>query len=80
MATTIDASFVVGIRSLLGNPYDGLTLAEALEQVEILTEQHPELAVVDRGYRGHGVEATFVLVSGHPPRPDTKSDLRVSAP
>ena len=64
IATTIDEGFVVGMRALTGNPYDGHTLAEALEQVEILTEQKPTLAVVDRGYRGHGVEATRVLISG----------------
>ena len=52
------------MRSLPGNPYDGHTLAEALEQVEILTGQMPALAVVDRGYRGHGVSATQVLISG----------------
>lgn len=40
------------------------TLASALEQVAILTDQVPALAVVDRGYRGHGVEATKVLISG----------------
>lgn len=50
--------------ALPGNPYDGHTLAEALEQVEILTHRHPELAVVERGYRGHGVQATRVLISG----------------
>ena len=68
IATTIDATiddgFVVGMRALPGNPYDGHTLAEALEQVEILTEQKPTLAVVDRGYRGHGIEATRVLIRG----------------
>ncbi len=64
IATTIDEGFVVGMRALHGDPYDGRTLAEALEQVEILTEQRPELAVVDRGYRGHGVETTQVLISG----------------
>lgn len=52
------------MRALPGNPYDGHRLAEALEQVEILTEQKPTLAVVDRGYRGHGIEATRVLISG----------------
>ena len=46
------------------NPYDGHTLKEALEQVAILTNQRPDLAVVDRGYRGHGVEAARVLISG----------------
>ena len=52
------------MRALPGNPYDSHTLAEALEQVEILTDQRLELAVVDRGYRGHDVEATHVLISG----------------
>lgn len=64
IATKINESFVVGMRALPGNPYDGHTLAEALEQVEILTDQRPELAVVDRGYRGHGVETTQILISG----------------
>ena len=52
------------MRALPGNPYDGHTLSEALEQVEILTDRRPSLAVVDRGYRGHGVATTRVLVSG----------------
>lgn len=64
LATTIDEGFVVGMRSMPGNPYDGHTLPEALEQVEILTGQTPALAVVDRGYRSHGVTHTQVLVSG----------------
>jgi transposase, IS5 family len=50
IATTIDESFVVGMRALPGNPYDGHTLAEPLEQVEILTDRKPTLAVVDRSY------------------------------
>jgi IS5 family transposase len=64
IATTLDGGFIVGLRALPGNPYDGHTLAEALEQVEILTDCRPRLAVVDRGYRGHGVEGTQVLISG----------------
>ena len=64
LATTIDEGFVVGMRSMPGNPYDGHTLTEALEQVEILTEQRPEFAFVDRGYRGHGVESVKVFISG----------------
>lgn len=64
VATTIEEGFVIGIRAMPGNPYDGHTLAEALEQVEILTDQRPTLAIVDRGYRGHGVEKTKVLISG----------------
>ncbi len=64
IATTLDEGFVVGMRSFAGNPYDGHTLGPALEQVQILTDQRPDLAVVDRGYRGHGVAATRVLISG----------------
>ncbi len=30
----------------------------------MLTDRRPSLAVVDRGYRGHGVETTRVLISG----------------
>jgi len=64
LATTIDEGFVVGMRALPGNPYDGHTLPEALEQVAILTGQTPTLAVVDRGYRGHTVTSMQVLISG----------------
>lgn len=64
IATTLDEGFVVGMRSFAGNPYDGHTLGAALEQVEILTEHLPDLVVVDRGYRGHGVDKTQVLISG----------------
>ena len=65
MTTTLDEGFVIGMRSFPGNPYDGHTLKEALEQVAILTDQRPDLAVVDRGYRGHGEEKTRVLISGN---------------
>lgn len=64
IATTLDEGFVVGMRSFAGNPYDGHTLRQALEQVTILTDRRPDLAVVDRGYRGHGEEKTRVLISG----------------
>ncbi|SDL41294.1 transposase, IS5 family [Aliiruegeria lutimaris] len=56
--------FVVGMRSMPGNPYDGHTLHEALEQVEILTDVCPKRAFVDRGYRGHGGDGTAIFVSG----------------
>lgn len=64
VATTTEGGFVVGMRSLPGNPYDGHTLHEALEQVEILTDRRPDMAFVDRGYRGHGVETVKVFISG----------------
>ena len=53
VATTHKEGLVVGMRSMPGNPHDGHTLNEALEQVEILTGIRPKEAFVDLGYRGH---------------------------
>ena len=64
VTTTHKEGFVVGMRSMPGNPYDGHTLCEALEQVEILTDTRPKRAFVDRGYRGHGVQTTAVYIAG----------------
>jgi IS5 family transposase len=48
-----------------GNPYDGHTLAEQVEQVETLTGQRPKQAFVDRGYRGADVpEGCTMYLSG----------------
>lgn len=64
VAVTHKQGLMVGARSFTGNPYDGHTLAEQLEQVTILTEDTGSSAkqvVVDLGFRGvdgdnHGVE------------------------
>lgn len=48
--------FVLGARSLPGNPYDGHSLAGQIDQVEQLTGTSVRRAYVDRGYRGHRVE------------------------
>jgi len=64
LATTLKEGFVVGMRSMPGNPYDGHTLPETLEQVGILTEYKPTTAVVDKGYRGVEVEDVRILRSG----------------
>jgi len=66
------------MRSMPGNPYDGHTLEEALEQVEILTGTRTKRAFVDRGYRGHGVETVEVFISGQRRgvTPALKRDLR----
>ncbi len=55
VAVTARQGLMVGARSLPGNPYDGHTLAEQLEQVKILTEDtggSPKQVVVDLGFRG----------------------------
>ena len=55
---------VVGMRSMPGNPYDGHTLAEALEQTAILCDATPEVVIVDRGYKGVAVDGVKIYHPG----------------
>lgn len=64
VAITHKEGFVVGMRSLPGNPFDGHTLAEAIEQVAILTDQKPKAVFVDKGYQGAEVPGVKVWRSG----------------
>jgi IS5 family transposase len=64
IATTLKEGLVVGMRSMPGNPYDGHTLAETLEQVGILADARPKIAIVDKGYRGVDIEGVRILRSG----------------
>ena len=55
VAVTHKRGLMVGARSFPGNPYDGHTLAEQLEQVTILIEDtgaKPRQVTVDLGFRG----------------------------
>lgn len=40
------------MRSMPGNPYDGHTLDETIEQVSILDNQQPHTVMVNKGYKG----------------------------
>jgi IS5 family transposase len=65
VVSTSKESFVVGMQSLPGNPYDGHTLKASLQQVKKLTGIAPKEAYVDRGYRGHGLaEPVKVWIAG----------------
>ncbi len=64
LAVTNRESFVVGCQTLPGNPYDGHTLPEALQQVETLTGIAPKRCYVDRGYRGSAVPGVAIYRSG----------------
>ncbi len=64
VATTSKHGWVVGIKTLPGNPYDGHTLKAAHAQVEQLTGVKPTELFVNRGYRGaqhHPAEAQVYL-------------------
>lgn len=52
VAVTAKEGLVVGMRSMPGHPYDGHTVDSQLEQVAVLTDCTPKIALVDRGYRG----------------------------
>ena len=64
IATTLNEGLVLEMRSMPGNPYDGHTLDETIEQVEILAEQRPGIVIVDKGYRGMQVQGVQILRSG----------------
>ena len=64
VATTLKEGLVVGMRSISGNPYDGHTLAETVEQVGILADVKPEIAIVDKGYCGIDIDGVRILRSG----------------
>ncbi|CAD6563438.1 IS5 family transposase ISButh4 [Paraburkholderia sabiae] len=64
ITTTHKEGLVVGMRSMPGSPYDGHTLAEALEQAAILSDVTPEVAVVDRGYKGVAIDGVKIYHPG----------------
>ena len=45
--------FILHAKALPGNPYDGHTLKEVIEETEALTGREIERVYVDKGYRGH---------------------------
>ncbi len=45
--------FILHAKALPGNPYDGHTLREVLEETQELTGREIERVYVDKGYRGH---------------------------
>ncbi|WOD16767.1 IS5 family transposase [Paraburkholderia kirstenboschensis] len=63
ITTTHKEGLVVGMRSMPGNPYDGHTLAEALEQAAN-TDVTPEVAIVDRGYKGVALDGVKIYHPG----------------
>ncbi len=45
--------FILHAKALPGNPYDGHTLEQAIEETQALTGREIERAYVDKGYQGH---------------------------
>jgi IS5 family transposase len=53
ITSTHEGSWILGVKTFPGNPYDGHTLDANLEQSEKLTGEKIDEAFVDLGYRGH---------------------------
>ncbi len=45
--------FILHAKALPGSPYDGHTLAQVIEETQVLTGREIERIYVDKGYRGH---------------------------
>jgi len=57
--------FILHAKALPGNPYDGHTLKEVIEETQALTGREIERAYVDKGYRGHDAPKPYrVFKSG----------------
>ena len=54
VVSTSRNNWIVGLQSLHGNPFDGHTLKDALQQVQAMTGLTPGKAYVDQGYKGNG--------------------------
>jgi IS5 family transposase len=76
IACTQKDQFVVGMRSYPGNPYDGHTLDDLLQQAETITSVAAKTVVVDLGYRGRHDTATHVIHRGRKLSKREKKRLR----
>jgi transposase, IS5 family len=66
LVTTNKESFVLAATSLAGNPYDGHTLKECLDQAKRTSGVAAKEVFVDKGYKGHGCtsDTCKVFISG----------------
>ncbi len=62
VVSTSKDNFVIGCRALPGNPYDGHTLQQCIDQAERVTQVKPTEVYADRGYRGHGCNLQNVKI------------------
>lgn len=72
--------FVLGCKAMHGNPYDGHTLGDALDDVEQRLGAPLKARVgVDLGYRGHGIKERFRVLHPKLKKLDRATQLFVRA-
>lgn len=65
IAVTREGGVVVAAISHEKNQHDSRTLDEVLDQIELITDRRPKVAITDRGYRGRNeVNGTDIAVPG----------------
>ena len=52
LVSTSKDSWIVGAQAIHGNPYDGHTIKESLDQAQAITGWRPQHAYCDKGYKG----------------------------
>jgi len=70
VAMTKTSGIIVGALSFKGNPYDGHTLPEVLDQVRRFRGELPKIAICDRGYRGRAKIGETEILIPKPPKKD----------
>ena len=69
IAVTREGGVVVAAISHEKNQHDSRTLDEVLDQIELVTDRRPKVAITDRGYRGRKeVNGTEIAVPGVAPK------------
>lgn len=53
----------LSVQALHGNPFDGHTLADALNHAEKICGERIDKVFVDKGYRGHGIKDREIVIS-----------------
>jgi IS5 family transposase len=77
LAMTKNGGVLVAAIAHPENSYDGHTLPEVLEQIEVVQGQRPKIAIVDRGYRGSKeVDGTEILTPNRPPKDQTPQESK----
>lgn len=52
LVSTSEDSWIIGVQAIHGNPYDGHTLQDSLDQAQAVSGWRPKHAYCDKGYKG----------------------------
>lgn len=67
-------NFILGVKSFHGNPYDGHTLSQTVEEVEKMTNHEPKKIFVDLGYKGSNYSKKGKIYTPYSKKKLSKSD------